>query len=252
MFLTLTILFFILGAIWGSFLSVAVKRRPTGRSKCPKCKKTLTSIDLIPIVSYIFLRGKCRHCKKPIPFYYPGLEVICGLTFVLVYMKFMPLTSAPVLHIAQLVVFLIITTVMLYVFFYDLFKLEIPDYITLPGIVIGFILSLTPLIEASFWSGLIGASGTAIFFGGQMIVSNGAWVGGGDLKLGIFMGFILGWKLLLIALIVAYILGGIVGIMMIITKRATKKSALPFGPFLVLGTFTAFFVGENLIQWFIL
>lgn len=251
MIFTLTLLFFILGAAWGSFLSVAVKRTPTGRSHCPKCKKTLGAFDLIPILSYIILRGKCRYCKKPIPLYYPGLEIICGLTFVLVYLKFMPLTAAPVEQIGKLIAFLTITTVLLFIFFYDLFKLEIPDKIILPSIAGGFLLSLTPLIDASFWSGLIGASGAVIFFGGQMIVSNGAWVGGGDLKLGAFMGFILGWKLLLVALITAYVIGGIVGLALIITKRADRKTAIPFGPFLVLGTFTAFFAGEYILNWFI-
>src|SRR3989338_3755849 len=115
MIITLALLFFILGTIWGSFLSVAVKRTPTGRSHCPKCKKELGSLDLIPIISYIMLRGKCRYCKKTIPLYYPGLEIICGLTFVLVYLKFMPLTSVPVIQIGKLIAFLIITIVLLYV-----------------------------------------------------------------------------------------------------------------------------------------
>lgn len=250
MILTLALLFFILGTVWGSFLSVVVKRSPSGRSHCPRCKKTLGPLDLIPIASYIMLRGKCRHCKKPIPIYYPGLEIICGLTFVLVYLKFMPLTTAPVEQIGKLIAFLVITLVLLFIFFYDLFKLEIPDKVIMPSIVGGFLLSTTPLIDTSFWSGLIGASGAVIFFGGQMLVSNGVWVGGGDLKLGAFMGFILGWKLMLVALVTAYVIGGIVGLALIVTKRADRKTAIPFGPFLVLGAFTAFFVGEYILTWF--
>lgn len=250
MILTLALLFFILGTVWGSFLSVVVKRVPSGRSHCPKCKKTLSSFDLIPIVSYILLRGKCRYCKKPIPLYYPGLEMICGLTFVLVYLKFMPLIAAPAEQIGKLIVFLGITLILLFIFFYDLFKLEIPNKVILPSIVGGFLLSATPLIDASFWSGLIGASAATIFFGGQMLISNGTWIGGGDLKLGAFMGFILGWQLLLVALTTAYIIGGIVGLTMIITKRADRKTAIPFGPFLVLGAFTAFFAGDYILSWF--
>lgn len=247
----LALLFFILGSIWGSFLSVATKRAPIGRSHCPKCKKILQSSDLIPLLSFILLRGKCRYCKKPISLFYPGIELISGFTFLLVYMKFAPLLAEPRLQIAKMVIFLIITIALLFVLFYDLFKLEIPDYITYPGMILGFLLSFTPITEIGPLASIIGASAASLFFGGQILVSNGTWLGGGDLKLGIFMGFLLGWQLLIVALMAAYILGGISGLILIITKKATQKSGIPFGPFLVLGTFTAIFVGENIINWFV-
>ncbi|HCW31995.1 MAG: type IV prepilin leader peptidase PilD, leader peptidase (prepilin peptidase) / N-methyltransferase [Candidatus Peregrinibacteria bacterium GW2011_GWE2_39_6] len=238
---------FILGLLLGSFLSVLIYRLHTGetgiilgRSFCPHCNHRLSAKDLVPLISYLIQGGKCRYCKKKIPWHYPVLELSTGLVFVTMALSgFQPLT-----------LFLFFSLVLVFIFFYDFLYLEIPDEIMLPSIFIALVSTFYPT-TVSFTNGLLGAVIISVFFLLQILISKGRWLGGGDLRIGAFIGFILGWKLILVALFMAYLIGAIISLTLIATRRLNRKSMIAFGPFLVLGTFIALFWGETMINWYL-
>lgn len=241
------LLLFVLGLLVGSFLSVLIYRFHTGesgwvggRSMCPHCHKKLSAKELIPVISYFYQGGKCRKCKKKISWHYPLLEISTGLIFVAVGMA--GLTPLPL--------YLVFASILTFIFFYDLLYLEIPDEVMIPSIVIAFLGTFLQT-SVSVWDGLLGAGVLVLFFLVQIILSRGRWLGGGDLRIGAFMGLILGFKLSLLALFIGYLIGAIVSMLLIATGKATRKTMIAFGPFLVLGTFVGLFFGKELIEWYL-
>lgn len=241
------LLAFILGLILGSFLSMLMPRLHhgekgifTGRSHCAVCKKTLRATDLIPLFSYLWLRGRCHACKERISFWYPVTELVSGLLFAALYMQ-----------VQNWEVFAWLAPhffVLLFIFFYDLRYKEIHDAIMLPAVAFAFL--------ANFWigdvqSGLIGAAVGMSFFGLQWLISKGRWIGSGDIRIGAFMGFMLGWPMTLLGIMAGYVVGSVVSIVLLITKNATGKTAVPLGPFLVLGTVLAFFFGDRMLDLYL-
>jgi len=261
---------FILGTAIGSFLSVVVYRVKTKKkgillshSICPSCKKKLKWRHLIPIFSFLFLRGKCAYCGKKVSSHYLVLELLTGLLFLASFLTWnfveaVPSTIDPSFlnltinwQIFEIFIFYIITfTFLTAIFFYDLLYKEIPDRFSIPAIAIaiagGLLLSLTPPLSM-----LIGGIGIFAFFALQFVISKGKWIGGGDLRLGALMGILLGWKLGLIALIAAYLFGSVVSIILLLKKKATRKSTIPFGPFLVIGIIIAIFYGNQILEWYL-
>lgn len=246
-----------IGSAIGSFLSVFIHRHKhqekgiiNGRSQCPKCHQKLTLPDLIPIFSYIFNLGKCRHCQKKISQHYFLLELTTSLTFLTIGI-FNPLNQLNSLFtISQLLFQLIIFTFLIGILFYDFLYQEIPDLLNLPLIIISIIgLIIFPIPNG--YSALLALSIAIVFFGGQIIVSQGKWLGTGDLLLSISMAFILGWQKFLVALIATYFIGATIATFLLIHQKTDKKSKIAFAPFLILGTFIAFFQGETIIDWYI-
>ncbi|MFA5124513.1 MAG: prepilin peptidase [Patescibacteria group bacterium] len=238
---------FIIGLVIGSFLNVVVWRLHSGepivfgRSKCPHCQAGLQPKDLVPLLSFILLRGRCRYCRQPISWQYPIVELAGGLLFVLAY----------ILH-PQLLVFLrdiILVSILIIVFVYDLRWQLIPDQVTIPAIILLFIFSL--LLGSNLWLLIFAVLVGFGFFGLQYLVSSGRWIGGGDLRLGALMGAVLGWPLLIVALLVAYIVGAIVSVVLLISGKAKAKTPVAFGTFLALGTLVALFWGERIINWYL-
>jgi prepilin signal peptidase PulO-like enzyme (type II secretory pathway) len=235
---------FIIGLAFGSFLSVAIHRIHSrkkglvgGRSACPRCGHVLGVAELVPLLSYFWQAGRCRHCGQSIGWHYPVLELSTGMMFVAVAVS--GLTPLPLTLFYGLV--------LIFIFFYDLLHMEIPDEVMLPSIAIAFIGSLfSPTISLS--NALIGATIITGFFLLQIVVSKGKWLGGGDLRIGAFMGLILGWQYTLVALFVSYLVGSLISVSLLLTGRLSRKSQVPFGPFLVIGTLAALFYGEILIK----
>lgn len=270
MTLFVAIIVFIFGTATGSFLSVVIHRvrhKQKGillsHSICPSCKKKLKWRHLIPIFSWLFLRGKCAYCGKKISTHYFSLEVITGLLFLLTFLVWnfvneIPSTIDPTLlsysinwHTFEIFIFYIILfTFLIAIFFYDLLYKEIPDRFSLPAIAITIagvlILDLTPPLSM-----LIGGAGIFLFFLAQLVLSKGKWIGGGDLRLGALMGLLLGWKLGLIALVLSYLFGSIASVILLIRKKANRSSTIPFGPFLVTGTIIAIFYGNQILSWYL-
>ncbi|MCK9186632.1 prepilin peptidase [Candidatus Gracilibacteria bacterium] len=254
---------FILGTILGSFLSVVIYRTKTdkpgmvlGRSICPFCKKKLKFRYLIPVLSWLFLRGKCGYCGKKIGVHYLALEIITGLIFLATFLNFNFIDikfDQLFLNYEMLKLWIFYTIEFLFltaIFFYDLQYKEIPDRFSLTAIVIAIAGNLlfgtvTPINMA------IGGASIFLFFALQFLLSNGKWIGGGDLRLGLLIGILLGWEKGLVALTIAYIVGAILSLVLMGMKKLDRKSQIPFGPFLITGTLVAFFFGKQILDWYL-
>lgn len=243
------IIFFVLGSTIGSFLSVVIHRLHhqekgiiSGRSQCPNCKNKLKWQEMIPIFSWLYLKGHCRHCRKAISSHYFVLELTTAILFALFFLNWQ---SIPVLSF-----YLIELSFLIAIFFYDLMYKEIPDQLSLPAIVIALIGNLfLGLIDIE--SMLIGAFVLAGFFLLQFILSQGKWIGGGDIRLGLLMGLLLGWQQGLLALALAYILGGFISLFLLSQAKIRKNSEIAFGPFLVTATIIAMLKGPEILDWYL-
>ncbi|MFH1827320.1 MAG: prepilin peptidase [bacterium] len=235
---------FIIGLAVGSFLNVLIDRLPKeksimGRSYCDNCKKQLKSIDLIPILSFLILKGKCRLCKKKINFRYPIVELLTGVLFVLSFIYL------PGQVIAIKVLQLALISALIVIFFADLRYRIIPDQMLIFAGIIGFLILLIQgsnyqLILFRFVEGLLTA--LPIFLVYEL--SKHRAMGFGDVKLAYIIGFIFGLQKGLTALYFAFILGALIGLVLIFMKKKTIKSKVAFGPFIVLGSFLVLFVDK--------
>jgi prepilin signal peptidase PulO-like enzyme (type II secretory pathway) len=248
---------FIFGTFIGSFLNCVIYRIENnlsflkGRSFCPHCKHKLGFFDLFPIFSFIFLKAKCRYCGKKISIQYPLIEIITGLLFFLIlnfqftYLQF---------SIINFLYLLIVSSLLLILFVYDLKHYIIPDKVIYSLIGITFFYQLIysfQIINFNFWPFLLSALGAAGFFFLIWFFSKGECMGFGDVNLAFFMGLFLGWPNILVALFSAFFIGAIIGTVLIVSGKKKLKSQVPFGPFLIAGTFLALFWGQNLINWYL-
>lgn len=244
------LLIFSLGLAIGSFINALIYRLQTkkswlwGHSICPHCQHRLAWYDLIPIISFLLLKARCRYCHKKISPEYPLVELAAGILFIIVYLSFnVPVTSY------QLLVTIFITAILIIIFIYDLKYYLIPDKIILPAIVIVFIANF---VLGKSWSNmLIAAAVPSVFFLAQFLISKGKWLGAGDLRLGFFMGVVLGWPNILVALFLAYIFGSVIGLLLIIFKAKKWNSKIPFAAFLCPATFITMLWGSQLLQWYL-
>jgi len=221
-----------------------------GRSYCPKCKKSISSKDLIPIISYLLLKGKCRHCKKKISKSYPLTELATALIFVISYVN-LPQSFTNTTNLTYLIITLIFFSIIIFTFVYDLKYMEVADSVLLPGIIFAALATIHPLTPTIF-SALIGATIIFGFFFLQILISKGRWIGGGDLRIAVFMGLMLGWPLALSGLVISYLIGSIISIFLLIVNRNCKmKTAIPFAPFLSIGTFLTYFYGAAITGWYL-
>ena len=237
---------FVFGLIMGSFLNCLIYRLETGRtflqgrSFCPQCGHTLSWQDLIPVFSFLILKGRCRYCQKPISWQYPLVELATGILFLLCFM----------FHV--LCSMYIITCFLIIIFVYDLKHSIIPDKVIYPAIAIALIFNFFARLTTQSIAGLIlSALASAGFFFLIWFFSKGKAMGFGDVKLGFFMGLFLGFPKILAALFFPFIIGAIIGIILIVFKKKTLKSEVPFGPFLVVGTFISLFFGDKIISWYL-
>lgn len=258
------ILIFLLGASIGSFLSVVLYRVKNGKkgivfghSYCPKCKKKLVIIDMVPIASYVMLRGKCRHCKKSISPYYFFLELITGLVLLATYLKFpfviWLLNETPIpdlFMLMQFVFFSIYGCFFVAIFFYDLQTKKIPDLFLFPLLAVAAIGTLL-MEKPDIINALIAVAAALLIFGGQILVSKGKWLGEGDLYLAIAIALILGWEQFLLFVVLSYLIGALTSIPLLVTKKTGLKSTIPFGPFMVLAAFLCIFFGDEIITWYL-
>lgn len=252
---------FFIGTIIGSFLTVVVDRLPKnesiiqGRSHCDHCRRTLTAIDLIPLVSYVSLGGKCRYCKHKLSYFYPLIESITGLLFVVVAYILVGTNGALFLDdirygVAALYFLLIVCSLIL-IFFIDLRYGLIPFKIVLFALFVTFLwyaFSLPSGYLNPFLSGL----GAFAFFLVLFLITKGKGMGFGDVTYVFFMGFVLGFPKIILALYIAFLTGAAVSVVLLILKqKKLHGGTVPFGPFLVLGTFISLFWGQPLLDFVI-
>ncbi len=262
---------FILGAVVGSFLNVVINRLKTKesiltkRSHCPFCKKKLEWYELVPLISFIIQKGKCKKCNKKISWQYPLVELFTGLIFLLILFNFSaigetsPFWGGQFLNIIQILFWLVISCFLIILFVYDLKHYLVLDKIIYPAIIIAFLYQLQfPIFNYQFslnfqlpiFNYLLAALIGGGFFLIIVLISQGRWMGAGDIKIGVLMGLILGTSNLLAALFLAFLSGAVISIILLIIKKKTLKSEIPFGPFLVGATFIAIFWGDFLINWY--
>jgi len=251
------ILVFIFGLFIGSFLNVLADRLPRGetvvkgRSHCEKCKETLQWYDLIPLASFIFLKGGCRYCHTRLSFIYPIVEITTGALFVITtifVLNNFKFSISNFQFLISLIYYLFIVSSLIVIFFADLKYEIIPDKIILPAIVVSalYLMSNTQYAILPY---LLSALGASLFFLLLFLITKGKGMGLGDVKFAFLMGLILGFPNIVISLYVAFLTGAIIGVALILWKRRKMSGAtIPFGPFLVLGTLTALFWGEIIFQ----
>ena len=239
------------GLCVGSFLNVVIARLPAGRSivrpasACPGCGTPIAWFDNLPVLSYVLLRGRCRSCREPISWRYPAVEIVCGLLFVLASRWFEPgfaLASAVVLLAGLLAITVI-----------DLDHQIIPDVLSVPGIVIGFLFSLAPGgigWESSLLGVVVGGGVFLAIIAGSRLVLGQAGMGVGDVKLGAMLGAFLGWKLSLLSILLSMLLGGPLAAALLATGQKGRKDPIPFGPFLAVGGLISLFCGDAVLAWY--
>lgn len=254
-----SIIVFIVGVCIGSFLNVIIFRTHEGesvihgRSKCCLCEEPISAGDLVPVLSYLRLRGRCRSCRAVISWQYPAVELATGLLFVIMYLKPDFGLSEDIgfqLSVLRLIRDWIFVSYLVIIFVYDLRHMLIIDRFTLPAMIFAILMNLW-LGTVPAWSLLVGALVLAGFFWIQFVLSKGVWVGGGDIRMGALIGFMLGLEQGLVALFLAYVLGAIVGVVMMTKGYATRKTPVPFGSFLAMATVVAFFAGESFVDWYL-
>ncbi len=238
-----------LGTAVGSFLNVCIHRLPLRlslvwpASHCPACRAPVKPYDNVPVASYLWLRGRCRSCRAPISIKYPMVELATGVVFLGAFLMF----DSPVL--LQRLIF---ACAMIVLFVIDLEHRILPDVITLPGIVIGFLFSL--FMPPGWVDSLIGIAvgGGSLWLLGEIYfrVRHEEGMGFGDVKMLAMIGAFLGWRSMLLTLVLSSLLGSLIGLGMIALKRGDAKYALPFGTFLAAGALVASVAGDRIVAWY--
>ena len=248
---------FILGLLVGSFLNVVIFRLHrgesfiSGNSKCLFCSHKLKARDLVPLFSYLFLKGRCRHCKHKFSAQYFLVEIATALSFVLIYINIFPnldILSGSWLDIWQLFVWFTMVSWLIIIFVYDLRHYLILDIVVIPAIVLALIFNF--VLGFNILHLLLAALVGGGFFLFQFLISKGKWIGGGDIRLGVFMGVLLGWPHILTALFLAYILGSVISIILLTTNKKHLTDKVPFGTFLTLATIITMLYGDWLVAWY--
>ena len=278
MFFVVVLFFF--GLCVGSFLNVLIERLPKGegivrgRSYCPKCGHALAWCDLVPLLSFVLLKGRCRYCGQKISWQYPLVELATGLLF------------ASSIYDLRVTVYVLLSTVFLLpIFVIDLKHGIIPDKIVFPAILTFSIIRIIEVIYRIFslyrnLKGDIGGLGPYLlqtdFFKnhaflelrpllltlvGSLVlyflffflhrIFKGRAMGGGDVKLALLVGLIAGWPNMIAAVFLSFLTGAMVSVILMVLKKKSFGETVPFGPFLVLGTYMALFGGDDIINWYL-
>ncbi|MDO8474211.1 MAG: prepilin peptidase [bacterium] len=262
---------FVFGLAIGSFLNAVIYRMEKGesvlrgRSYCPHCKHPLAWHDLVPLLSFFLLRGKCRYCKEKISFQYPLVELATALLFIAIVSVSSPwlnqgvenLAKLSFTQVAELFYLWVVASAFIVIFVYDLKHYLIPDKILYP--IIGLVLLYQMFGNwelgignfASLINPLASALGAGLFFFFIYAFSKGRAMGFGDVKLAFLLGLFLGWPSILVALFFAFCLGAVFGLILIALKKKGLKSEVPFAPFLITGTAIAFFFGLGVLNWYL-
>ena len=249
---------FVFGACIGSFLNCLIYRLALpsfskknlgglkSRSFCPKCLHQLAFFDLIPVLSFIFLKGKCRYCGQKISWQYPLVEIATGGLFLLIFLRF------TIYYLPFTIYLFVVSSLLIIIFVYDLKHYIIPDKIIYPAIAVVFLYKIIFNFQTSnLYSSILSALVVSGFFFLLWLVSHGKWMGLGDAKLAFLMGLFLGSPNILSALFLAFLIGAIIGLGLVALGKKNLKSQVPFGPFLVVGTFIALFWGKEIIKWYL-
>lgn len=247
----MTLYSFLWGLVLGSFLNVCIYRIPLKRSiisppsNCPHCGEKIRFYDNIPLISYLFLLGKCRHCRHPISWQYPAVEALTGLLSLFSFIRY-GLTY-------QYFLVLFFLGVLLTISFIDLYHKIIPDILTLPGIITGWASSFA-LANITWLDSFIGimAGGGSLFVVAFVYerITGREGLGGGDVKLLAMIGAWMGWRSLPLIVLISSLTGTLIGLSFILLAGKEYRFKIPFGPFLAFGTVVYLFFGPELTGWY--
>jgi leader peptidase (prepilin peptidase) / N-methyltransferase len=244
----------LVGLAIGSFLNVVIYRVPAGLSlshppsRCPRCETPIRPRDNIPVLGWLLLRGRCRDCGAPISVRYPLVELLTAVVFVLMTLRFGVSAVLPA--------YLYLGAVGVALAFIDLDTKRLPDKLTLPSYAVALVLLGVAAAVDGTWDALLrsvlGGLVLGLFYGLLWFVYP-AGMGFGDVKfsgvLGIYLGW-LSWGTVALGGFLGFLLGGVVGAALLVAKRATRKTGIPFGPFMILGALLAILWGQPLIDWY--
>jgi len=265
MMVIVLVFYFILGTTIGSFLNVVVGRTReknkdfeinlksliASRSYCDFCKRQLAWWENIPLVSFIFLAGKCRTCKNKIPLEYFLVELITGLVFFVISFWLMSCFNFVPSRLFFLILsyFLAIASILIFIFLVDRHFQLIPDAATLALISLSL---LGHFFDGDLSFKLLAAPLLSFLFLFLIyLITGGKGMGLGDVKFALFMGLFLGGRRVVLAFYIAFLTGALIGVILILLKKKKFGQKIAFGPFLVLGTFVSWLLGEKIIDWFL-
>ena len=244
----------LIGLLIGSFLNVVIYRVPRGesvnhpRSHCPGCNTEISARDNIPVLSWLLLRGRCRHCGEPISVRYPAVEILTAVVFAAFAAKFGASWVLPA--------YLYLAAIGIVLAFIDYDTQRLPNVITLPSYVVVPVLLLLPAAVDGLWPDYLRAiAGGAILYAFYflLVFIYPAGMGFGDVKLagvlGLYLGW-LGWGALAVGAFLGFLLGGLGGIALMIFTRAGRKTKIPYGPYMIAGAFVAIFIGQPIANWY--
>lgn len=244
----MSILIFIYGHVIGSFLNVCIYRIPREESiafpssRCPSCGTRISWYDNIPLVSYLFLLGRCRSCKSRIRIQYPLVEVINGLSYLILYSYFG--------FSLDFIFYALIFSVLIVISFIDINEMLIPDILVFIVLFLGILHKLLNYLTYDISPGFLNSFGGLLIAGGLFftiyLLSRGG-MGDGDITLMAALGFILGTRLVFLSILLSFIIGAFVSIFLLLTRLKTRKDPIPFGPFIVIAFMITVLWGEDIL-----
>ena len=239
--------FFLLGLAVGSFLNLCIDRLPKRGSilhppsHCDICQHRLRPLDLIPLLSYLYLRGRCRYCGGPIHFRVPLVEAMTGLTFALLWNRYG--------FSIELSLMILFTCFFIIILIIDLEHRLILNRVVYPAIALAF-LALILIPNSGIISAVIGGvTGAGILLLLALLFPSG--MGMGDVKLAALIGLLVGFPQVFIALLICFVLGGVVASGLLLARLKGRKDPIPFAPFLIIGLITTVFYGEEIMRLYL-
>lgn len=243
------LLIFIIGLIIGSFLNVCIYRIPREESivfppsHCANCQHELAWFDLFPLFSFLFLKGRCRYCNSKISIIYPLVELLNGLIYIMLFIKFGISIS--------LIKYSILASLIIVISIIDLFTTDIYTNTIWFGIAVGIIFIIIALIaKQNFLTYILGAILGAGVIAVIILTTHG--MGWGDAELLFVIGLFLGIRLTIVTIFLSFIIGGFIGTLLIFLKIKSRKDYIPFGPFISLGALISILWGDALLKYYIL
>jgi len=246
-----TVLFVLLGMAVGSFLNVCIDRIPRRQSlvappsHCPECDHKLSALDLIPVVSYLWLKGRCRYCRAPIPRRTLWVELATGAAFALLYLYYG--------FSGDLAVTAIYFSLFLALLVIDLEHHLLPNKLVYPGAALAVVLSifLSRLEVVPSIASAAAASGISLGIFLLIALLSRGGMGWGDVKMAAFLGLVVGFPLIFVAILLAVVAGGLVAWIMILMRKKGRKQGIPFGPFLALAAMATLLWGQAILDWYL-
>lgn len=251
----------VVGLLVGALVNAKVMRTKesliftTARS-CSICAEPASIHELLPVFGYLAVKGRCRRCKAVVPWQYPATEIAFAVLFAIFAARVLGLWGfdlpSYVSQTEYLLLFVrdaLMSTALILVFVFDYRAYIIPDRITIPAMIAAILCNVAlgvPVTAILLGGFLLGG-----FFALQYLLSHGKWVGGGDIRMGMLMGFLLGPWVGLVALLISYIAGAIVGTGLLLSKRRQLGSHVPFGTFMAIGTVIALLWGNQILNWYL-